>query len=217
MSESETTLTKLAEHGIVESAGDGVRVTERLEAEIERQRRSRSEPTEEDIIGLVGELTASRLSDEEKTELLAIWDALAVEDGAISDEKRRKLLVVVDSLLQSPLAAGAPDGFLPVPGNRLAFFAGIYQYSVAYVWKDDCDPCDAMRDNLDEVFDDSDVDIMKFAVYGPDSTSFLQDTYDVAGAPTLLYLAEGTIDVRLVGLRSTDLIQAELDKLRNQA
>jgi thiol-disulfide isomerase/thioredoxin len=217
MSESESILAKLTEYGIVEPSDDGIRVTERLEEEMRRQRRSRSDRIEEDIVGLVGELTASRLSDEEKTELLAIWDALAVEDGAISDEERRKLLVVVDSLLQSPPAAGAPDGFLPIRGNRLAFFAGIYQHSVAYVWKHDCDPCDAMRENLEEVFDDPDTDVMKFAVYGPDSASFLQDTYDVAGAPTLLYLAEGTVDVRLVGLRSPDLIEVELHNLRDQA
>ena len=146
--------------------------------------------------------------------LLVVADRLK----GLSNADHIRTSVVLDQLsLTSPPSSGAPHYFLPVHGDRLPTLLRVCQPAVVYVWREDCDPCDTMRQELEQLLAERDDDIGLFAVYGPDSATFLFEEYDVIGAPTLLFMTEERVDSRLQGAQYRDVIAAEIAQLERSA
>jgi thiol-disulfide isomerase/thioredoxin len=138
----------------------------------------------------------------------ALDDALA----DVSFAELLRVLVVVDQLMHPPeKTAGAPDGFLPVRGDRVAGSSRLVRHGVIYVWREDCDPCDVMAGQFDELAADLTEDAVLLSTYGPDWARELNDAFAVAGAPTTLFLKNGAVDSRLVGPYESHIIAAELE------
>jgi len=107
-----------------------------------------------------------------------------------------------------------PQSFLPVPGERMLGLIGLHERAVIYVWREDCNPCDQMRDSLDTVFETPPSDIGLYAVYGPDCPVLLQEEIDVAGGPTTLYVSDGEVDCRHIGGHGPRKVRLEVETLR---
>lgn len=118
----------------------------------------------------------------------------------------------------TPPDEGAPEAFLPVHGDRLPALVRLQRAAIVYVWREDCDPCDLVRGDFDELFDDRPPeDLMLYAVYGPDWAEELYEAFDVAGAPTTLFVKDGEVDARFLGAHTRTALENEVGILREHA
>jgi hypothetical protein len=148
---------------------------------------------------------------ERTPELLGTYWALddALEDVTFSELLQS--LVVIDRFRYPPTeTGGTPDGFLAVRGDRLPALVEFVRHGVVYVWREDCDPCDVMVEQFAEL-DNGVGDAVFLSVYGPPWAAELHDSFEVAGAPTTLFLANGRVDSRLMGAYEADVIETELE------
>ena len=149
-----------------------------------------------------------------QVETIATCRALAECDEESTVDERLKLLPVIDRF-SDPTARseGAPESFTPVAGRQLLTLLRTSRRAIVYVWRDDCDPCDTMREELDAVFPEPPDDVALLAVFGPDYPDAM-DELEVVGAPTTLFVHRGDVDVRLHGAQYPEAIESELEVLR---
>jgi thiol-disulfide isomerase/thioredoxin len=115
-----------------------------------------------------------------------------------------------------PPSHGVPDPLRPVRGDQLTTLWELSPVAILYVWLDDCDPCDAMRAAFEMVLAGHPAeDLGLYAVYGPDWAELLYEEYNVAGGPTTLFVADGTVNARLHGEYSAAALRTELDTFRS--
>lgn len=119
----------------------------------------------------------------------------------------------------SPKTSGVPSGVTPLIGDELPLFLEQYPAAVIYFWREGCEPCDAVREDLvavvEEYAEASDVEFG--AVYGPNHLEVIRSEYDVEAAPTLLFCVDGAVDSRLVGPYPTEAIQREVQIVTERA
>lgn len=149
-------------------------------------------------------------------EFVATCEALAERLDAADDTIVRTAPVLQQFRHGMPRAEGAPEAFLPVHGDQLQRFTRLFSRSVVYVWRGDCEPCDAMREAFDELFETLPDDLELFAVYGPDYAPALSDAFDVVGGPTTLFVREGRVESRLQGAHHPETVESEIELLREE-
>ena len=49
----------------------------------------------------------------------------------------------------TPETAGVPVGFVPILGSQLDSVLQLYGRVIVYVWREDCPPCDVVREDLE--------------------------------------------------------------------
>lgn len=111
---------------------------------------------------------------------------------------------------------GIPDPFFPIHGDQLPVVLPLFRRSIVYVWRHDCDPCNLLQSDFEQVFEGDDRDFALFAVYGPDWAELLQREYDVHVGPTTLFVLEGDVDSRLVGAHPRRTLATEVEILRDE-
>lgn len=150
----------------------------------------------------------------ERIEMLASYRALEDHVGDIPDTYRIKLLPVLDGFTDPrPRTEGAPEAFVAVTGDQLKSLIRTSKRAIVYVWRDDCPPCEVTSEDLSDLFPEAPNDFALLAVFGPDYPDVM-DEYDVVGAPTILFVLDGTIDVRLQGPQYREVIENEVATLR---
>lgn len=151
--------------------------------------------------------------------VLADYETVAAFLPGLEHAKRVGVLNVLGGLRRSrPPDEGAPEAFLPVHGDRLPALVRLQRAAVVYVWREDCDPCDLVREDLEEIFDDRPPeDLMLYAVYGPEWAEELHDAFDVGGAPTTLFVRDGEVDARLLGAHPRTALENEVGILREHS
>lgn len=153
----------------------------------------------------------------ERVDLLASARSLAAFLPERPLEERLKLLPVVDQFAEPPpRESGAPAAFTPVTDRQLRTLLRTARMAIVYVWRDDCAPCDLMARTFDEVFPEPLEDVALLAAYGPECPEAMA-ALGVEGAPTVLFLLEGSVDTRLHGAQHPEAIEAELETLRSLA
>lgn len=114
-----------------------------------------------------------------------------------------------------PPSGGAPSSFVPVHGDRLNLLLQLYDRVIIYIWRENCNPCDIVRQDFEDIFDSPSEELALLAVHGPESASFLYEEFDVGGAPTTLFAVDGRIDSRLLGSVRREAMLEEIDIIRN--
>lgn len=136
----------------------------------------------------------------------------------LPDRPREELLSLALLLAQfergPPRDEGAPSAFVPVYADQLPVLVSLYRRCIVYVWRDDCDPCDLAREELDALFDTQPEDIACFAVYGPEDAELLDAKFDVVGGPTALFMIDGRVDARIQGAAHQETYVQEVTALR---
>lgn len=218
----ERLIEALLESGVLGTEGpDELRITESFSERLDGWTSTIEEMDEPD---LRGELT-SFATDEEVDALidrcadcptvLSEYLALGGVDQ-LSHADRLRAVTVFDSFrYDGPPESGAPDAFLPVRGERLPIIFDVYEKTIVYIWLEDCEPCDITCGDFDDILTERPDNIGLFAVYGPECSSLLQERYDVTGGPVTLFTLDGEIDVRLEGPKYRQVIETEIEKLRN--
>lgn len=153
--------------------------------------------------------------DAEEPLLLAEYEAL----GEFADEllplEKLRAVTTFDELRRGPPPAdGAPETFVPLHGNQLEIYLQGCRRAIIYVWMRDCDPCDLVKGDFDEFFDEPPDDINLYAVHGPQWDELLERKYNVVGAPTVLFMVDGEPDTRLQGAYPKAAVENEIKLLR---
>lgn len=204
---------RLVDAQLFEETADAVRLTDRYRQSVpgaaDRSAVDEGDSVPEDTAleglpeGLWGALTPPV-----RAELLAAAElASEVDPGSLV-----ALLPRVDSLYRPPERGGSPDAFTPVNADVLPAVLAAAAPSVVYAWKRDCPPCDVMRESLAECFRGDERPVQLFSVYGPADPATLSD-YQIEGAPTTLFTAEGRVQGRILGERDPAVVEAELESV----
>lgn len=115
-----------------------------------------------------------------------------------------------------PRTEGSPSQFVPVEVAQLDLILRLFPRCILYVWRDDCEPCEIMREEFDEIFTTQPEDLGLFSVYGPDGRDQLEKRFNVVGGPTTLFMYQGRVFSRFYGAQYQDRILTEIEALRQQ-
>lgn len=177
--------------------------------------------TEEEIAGHLSEtssdgdliLTLSQISEESPV-VVAYYCAIQQFMPSLSHDHTVQTTATLLRFDQEPEEmSGVPDNFLPVRGEILQGIVKLTKKAIVYVWDVDCEPCDLVKMDLEEIVDEDISEIALFAVYGPGSSRILYEQFDVVGAPTTLFFVNGEVDARLQGAFDPSVVGIEVDKL----
>lgn len=162
------------------------------------------------------ELASLRITSERNP--AAILDYLALSElcgDALEKGERAWVSVILDGLEPDPVRAeGSPDLFTPIDAQKLPFVEQFFRKAIVYIWREDCDPCDVVRGDFDEIFEEPPTEMALFSAFGPDASELLQEEYDVVGGPTTLFLFDGRVDTRHIGAPHREALETEIEKLR---
>ncbi len=211
----------LERDGIIDQSADTAELTvsEAFASEVASVRASLTEQgqSEEIVTDAVDDTEAIQLlNDVEDTEFIATFVVLnrQLQDVPTHVKAQSALaLTAITSAQQSP--EEIPRIFLPVGFDRLQTALKFVPKAVVYVWLEDCPTCEIVRDDFDELFTTPPPDIGWFAVYGPDCSERLYDTYEVVGGPTVLFFVDGEVDTRLQGAQPRQTLEQEIQYLRD--
>jgi hypothetical protein len=150
----------------------------------------------------------------QRPELVAVYLSAREAEPDLSAGDLHRVTLLIDQLRRGyPPTEGAPEGFMPIHGDRLPVYASLHAKTVAYVWDHDCDPCDLMAEELGELTPETGDETALVAIFGPDNADVLYDEYGVEGAPTTLFLLNGHVDTRLFGTSPLSDIRKHLSVL----
>lgn len=193
--------------GVVELSEDYLQSVERYERLSADERaaalRRRTENAER--------VTGSAVDSELVAHLCALSGWLS---GAPLETLVPTALVVQGLETGSPPAAGVPEGFVPVLGRQLDSVIALHRRAIVYVWRENCPPCEVVKDDLETLDAELTDGVGQFAVYGPNWATHLQQNYDVTGGPVLLFAADGAVRSRLYGSQYPEVLESELRSLR---
>ncbi|KAB1185358.1 MULTISPECIES: thioredoxin family protein [Haloferax] len=148
----------------------------------------------------------------QEASLLAVFRALSDYLPSSDEASRLQLSVFLTQLMRGlPSGDGTPANFFPIDANLLPVALDAFDKAVVYVWREDCPPCDLMRDDLGTIGENRE-GVALFSVYGPEWKESLNDQFEVVGAPTTLFVTDGTVDSRLHGAHYPEVITEELEK-----
>lgn len=146
---------------------------------------------------------------------LAILLELDRHDVALSTDEVRRSLLIVDQLYRGvPRADGSPELFFPIRGDQMKLCTDLFPASIVYVWLEDCDPCDLIREDLEKIFPEPPDDFALFSVYGPEWSRLLHESYNVEGGPVILFMLGDRVDTRFTGAYGTTAIENEVKTFR---
>jgi len=141
------------------------------------------------------------------------FEALGEFVPSLDRQARARAAVTLGTFELSVPDAGSPATFIPVPGEQVPALLDVFDRAVVYVWREDCEPCDSVREALDAMFEDHRETVAPLSVYGPASAELLDREYDIGGAPTTLFVADERVVSRLTGPYDEPFIRTELEKL----
>lgn len=148
-------------------------------------------------------------------EFLALYLALTERLPSLPAETRIRTVPLLQGFRGSPPRdEGAPEGFVPIHGDRMRTITRLFPRSIVYVWLDDCEPCDAMRETFEDLLDGPPDGVELFAVYGPDYAEFLHEEYDVKGGPVTLFMLGDRVDARYYGEKHERVVANEIETLQ---
>jgi len=210
--QSTITVEELTDRGLItHRSGDTFELTQEIQRAIDET----DQPTSEHPV-LQNHPRKAHLLEvcENDTAFLHKYVAVAERVPDLPFEEQLTLVLVIDQFIQPRLPFdGVPESFLPVRGAHLETALTLHPQAVVYAWRRNCDGCDVMKETFTEVFDGSDPGCALFAVYGPNCAALLQEQFDVHGAPTTLFCANGSVDSRLVGAQHAGSVASEVEIL----
>lgn len=214
--EPESVINDLIEHDIISEEGDFLRITDEFQNVRDEVREEGTDSSERDEQWTDSINRLSESDDSVDSEIVA--DAIAIKrriDG-ISRESALRIAFSLRQFENPPPTEGVPDGFTPLSKPDIEPFLDINPVSIIYVWREECDPCDSVKDHLEELHrSDVTENIGTGAIYGPDCASYLYENYEVGGAPTTLFFANGQVDSRLIGLHAKEIYESEIEILED--
>ena len=216
---TENYIDRLVENGVLQPVtGPSLELTESFDAAVTEQTQSfeAGDMRTLDSIHPEWDEVKPLLDDVVDEDPRFVAQTLVLADRLNEEELNQVLGIAVvlhQSLEDSPRAEGSPEGFIPIDGEDLPMLLKVFGLSIVYIWREDCPPCDAVRDEYEVIAEALPEEVTRFAVYGPKSAELLYDEYDVEGAPVSLFMRGADVDVRHVGIHDRNTILNEAETL----
>lgn len=196
---------RLVEAGVLGEREDGVVKTADFESAVDVFRSTYGDVSAERFTAVIAELFELSTEDARAKidelgitrEQLCLLLALRSEVEA-TPEERLRMVGMVQAV--SP-ASAVPDG-LPELGADFAETLG-GAAAVVVVFTHGCEPCDALKAELPVIESEAPERVRLLGVDGPERHDFLR-AYEVTGAPTTLFFADGELVDRLEGFSRAD-------------
>lgn len=158
-----------------------------------------------------GEFSPDDLDERTLADAMAIYETCETID-------REASVHVARSLARSETDESDPHiprGFVTLSGEEIQSFMQAHAAAVIYCWREDCEPCDGVKENLEELRREGAIpeEVGLGAVYGPDNATVLYEEYDVGVSPTTLFCSGSTIESRYVGNPGVDGLRSEIETL----
>lgn len=203
---------------VVQLEGEAIETTQTF--------RDRVAEFEDDLETTLEENTHPDLDEKERGSIQAVVDLspravaeyLALVDmtgDELTKTERTWVVSSLDTFGPDPIEdEGSPELFTPVSGDKVPFLARFYKKMILYCWRHDCDPCEVVKSDFEQIFTESPDEMALFSVFGPSASRLLYEEYQVSGGPTTLFFYNGRVDVRLIGASYPTSLQSEIETLR---
>lgn len=205
--------TRLLETSILERDGDWFILSPAFEDERERQQRRFEGLSAEERSDVIDRHLPELSVDVDQVGLETVRDGVAVREFApeFTPAESLRIAFAISRVDDPPRDAGAPDGFTPLRAHEIPLFLHQHLASIVYVWQDDCDPCDDVRETLEGLIRDAVVDerVGLAAVSGENRVEYLYNQYDVGFVPTTLFCVGDRVDSRLLGAKRRPIFEQE--------
>ena len=213
----ERLLRLIEEAGIVAPAGDGYELTEAF-AEARRTARERLEG-DAAAVPIPDDAAVDRealLDPERPPELAAV---IAVRELADVDWAEAVGIASAVARFAGSTAKGdLPPVFVPLEETEIEGFLRANRLSLLVFWADDSPACATVLDDVAALADEGALDDVALgAVYTPEATAFIRETYQVNVVPTTLFCIGERVDSRLIGAFPPRAFIAEVETIRELA
>jgi len=206
---------RLTEEGVFEESDDGrLDFTEAFSATRSECRETVSALDDAERAEAVEEFVAESQVDAENVDDDTLADAMAVYETCDTLDRESSVYVALSfQRSESAQSEPIPEGFLSLTAEEIDSFMAQYPVSILYFWREDCEPCAAVKDHFETMIEREMIpdEVGLGAVYGPDYARTIQEEYDVGAAPTVLYCTSDGIESRYVGNPGGDALAHELE------
>jgi len=143
----------------------------------------------------------------------------SLQDFGVDVELGGRELVIAGLALarvDEDLSGGSSeDPFLTLDGKELVDFLEGNAYGLVLVVKQDCDPCESIREKLNTLLHGDIIPetLPLIEISGPENRDLLMEEYDVVGAPTLLFCKGGRVEMRLIGDKHINQLKSDISKV----
>jgi hypothetical protein len=138
----------------------------------------------------------------------------ATAPSLTADELLTSMLVIQQIEYDDPTIDWVPKS-LPLQFDYLPIFQEVYPANVLYCWREDCEPCDEVKADIESLDTDGLIpeEIGFASVYGPSCSQELNQQFNVTAAPSTLFCIGNRVDSRIVGSFGQKAIEAELNTI----
>ncbi|MFC7204213.1 thioredoxin family protein [Haloferax namakaokahaiae] len=116
------------------------------------------------------------------------------------------LSVMASIIVELEPASSVPEGLFELRDSTFESFLEVNDEVVVTVWKRFCEPCDAMKAELDEIQARIPSAVAVAGVDGEAADDFCR-TFDITSAPTVACFRDGTLVEKQSGLMSPDEVE----------
>ncbi|WP_410765275.1 thioredoxin family protein [Haloferax sp. DFSO60] len=116
------------------------------------------------------------------------------------------LSVMASIIVELEPSSSVPEGMFELTDSTYESFLDVNDEAVVTVWKRFCEPCDAMKAELDEILDRLPSDVAVAAVDGEAQDDFCQ-AFDITAAPTVACFRDGSLVEQESGQMTPDEVE----------
>lgn len=141
--------------------------------------------------------------------------ALQSYDLDLTDEEIKAAASALTRVIDSQPNSEEAEPLLPIDADDLDRFIQSGHSALVLVSKKECSPCERMRLNLEGLIIENSIpeNVVVAELNEPDDPARLVKRYDIAGAPTLLFVRDGRIDMRHTGESHHKQIITDIDRV----
>lgn len=208
---AEAALDALVEAGAVNEADDGTLTTTTAFMDVRRiyhdtyahMADERVHDTVADLFGLSHEEAAEALESGEVTvdEVVAYLSARSFFQDRPESPGPETLAMMARLLVKIGPGSPVPEGVTELGDDEYAAFLADHPDAVVTVWKHHCDPCEAMKADLEGILAAVPEGVAVAGVDGESVPAFREE-FDVDVAPAVLAFRDGDLEATLTGRQS---------------
>ncbi|RDZ65376.1 thioredoxin [Haloferax sp. Atlit-12N] len=215
----ETALETLIEAGAVDEAPDGtLSTTEEFEKTLAVYHdiygavsTEEFHQTVSDLFGVAPENVEARLDEfgVTRADVVAYLAAKSFLDVPVEQDS---LLVMAGLLVEMTSSSPVPSALDELDDGTFESYLADHPDAVVLVWRRFCEPCDAMKEDLDAILDRVPDGVAAAGVDGEAADEFCR-RFDVESAPTVLCVRDGELRERASGRQTPDEVSGLFDRV----
>lgn len=167
--------------------------------------------TVSELFGVAPENVEARLDEfgVTRADVVAYLAAKSFLDAPVGQDL---LLVMAGLLVEITPSSPVPDALDELDDDSFESYLAAHPDAVVLVWRRFCEPCDAMKADLDAILDRVLDGVAVAGVDGEAADEFCR-RFDVDSAPTLLCVRDGELRERASGRQTPAEVAAVLDRV----